>query len=177
MPAALDVDREQVRMLVVSVGCSEAARQTGINLNTVLQWSARFGWLKALQVKPVLPASMQQPAIGVISGANAQANVVREKLMETRENHLDTTLAVSRKMKALPVKKWLTKDGAQTLYANIKASALVGGWNADSRPDSPGKAFGGRNSGLEIDVETLESEPAEPVAEMEAGPSMDVNDY
>lgn len=83
MPAPLDVDREQVRMLVLAVGCSEAARQTGINLNTILQWSSRFEWLKPVAVKP-LPVSMAPtPVIGVINPGDALANTLKQRKNET----------------------------------------------------------------------------------------------
>lgn len=170
MPAALDVNREEVRMLVVSVGCREAARQMGLDENTVLQWSARYGWLKGLREKPALPLSMRQPVIGVISPANAQRNVLVEKLLQTRENHLDVALAVSERLKQLPASAHLDKDGAQVLLATGKHAALVGGWNADSRPDSPGKAFGSREQALVLDAELVEDN-----AETEV--SRDVEDY
>lgn len=41
---ALDVDREAVRLLALQYGVEEAATRTGLSLNTVKAWSARFQW-------------------------------------------------------------------------------------------------------------------------------------
>jgi hypothetical protein len=48
MAAPLDnVDRKAVKALIALFGPREAARQAGLNENTVLYWAARFGWKKA----------------------------------------------------------------------------------------------------------------------------------
>lgn len=46
MPAALDIDREAVRVLVVAIGPRAAARELGLPEATVQAWSARGGWLE-----------------------------------------------------------------------------------------------------------------------------------
>ena len=45
MPAPLAVDKEQVRMLVMSVGVREAARRCKISESTVQAWSAKGRWI------------------------------------------------------------------------------------------------------------------------------------
>lgn len=47
MPAALNVNREAVRVLVVAVGVREAARQMNIPAGTVLAWANRGQWLQS----------------------------------------------------------------------------------------------------------------------------------
>jgi hypothetical protein len=48
MPERLDnVDRKAVKALIALFGPREAARQAGLNENTVLFWAAKFGWKKA----------------------------------------------------------------------------------------------------------------------------------
>ncbi len=150
----LDVDREQVRMLVVDVGCHEAARRLGLNEGTVRQWDVRYKWTADIPRAKPLPVSRVQPVTLVTSPANAQRNVYVEKLLETRGNHLDGALAVSREIKGKSGVELL--ENIDKVLAAGKHAALVGGWNADSRPDSPGKAFGGRNAGLEIDADLTE---------------------
>ncbi len=39
------IDRESVRLLAIEFGVREAARRTGLNSNTVRQWSRRYHWL------------------------------------------------------------------------------------------------------------------------------------
>ncbi len=79
MPAELDVDKEQVRMLVLSVGAREAARRCNLKEDTVLQWSKRYGWLLHLREETKLPQSMQkQNVIGVISPADTLERLIRE---------------------------------------------------------------------------------------------------
>ena len=85
MPAALDVDKEQVRMLVLSVGVTEASRQTGIDLSTVKQWSARGKWLAHARPenRPQLPLSMQPR---VVTNVTKPADALEKLLVEGAKN-------------------------------------------------------------------------------------------
>lgn len=69
MQTAEAVDKEAVRAHVITHGAREAARAFGISENTVLSWSARYGWLtqagQKQEVQP-LPKSMQTAAISAI---------------------------------------------------------------------------------------------------------------
>ncbi len=75
-------------MLVLSVGVAEASRQTGIDLSTVKQWSARGGWLAHTRVKQEprpLPTSMQPTVVtGVTSPADALQAVLVERFSKTK---------------------------------------------------------------------------------------------
>ena len=51
MPAPLETDREQVRIVAVQIGVREAARQFGLSEETVKSWSKREGWLRDAQEK------------------------------------------------------------------------------------------------------------------------------
>jgi len=44
MPQALEIDRDEVKLIALSVGVREAARQYGLPEATVQAWSARYGW-------------------------------------------------------------------------------------------------------------------------------------
>jgi hypothetical protein len=48
MPAALDVDHEQVKAVAVQIGVREAARQFGLLESTVKSWSKREAWFKQI---------------------------------------------------------------------------------------------------------------------------------
>jgi DNA-binding transcriptional regulator YdaS (Cro superfamily) len=56
MPAALNVNREAVQALAVSIGVRAAARELGINESTVQQWSKRENWFPT--VKTVHPPTV-----------------------------------------------------------------------------------------------------------------------
>lgn len=84
MAAPRTDDREQVRMLVLSVGAREAARQAGIPENTVLAWCHRFGWLEHVKPQEIeLPASMRG-ASSAIKPADALQNILSERKLKTR---------------------------------------------------------------------------------------------
>jgi hypothetical protein len=101
--APLEVDREQMKMLVQSVGCSEAAKQTGVKLNTVLSWSAREGWLKELkEAKPVLPAHLQPRAIDAIKPVDALSNTLRERQEKTKLHQSKYVMRASEKLADIP---------------------------------------------------------------------------
>lgn len=84
MPAALDVNKEEVRMLVLSVGVREAARQMGLNEDTVSTWSANGGWLAHTkpQAKPLLPLSL----IPRSSITSKPADALQKALTERHEH-------------------------------------------------------------------------------------------
>lgn len=84
MPARLNVDREQVRMLVLSVGVREAARRVGLKEDTVAQWSCRGRWLAQPDPTPV-PPSVMRPVSDVIKlPADALAEVIAADGRATR---------------------------------------------------------------------------------------------
>lgn len=95
MPAPLDVNREAIKTLVLAVGCTEAAKQTGIPLNTILSWSARGNWLKP--AAPQLPPTVQPTAITAINPSDALANVLADNHKQTKLQLSKYTLDASKK--------------------------------------------------------------------------------
>jgi len=73
------VSRESVRVLAISVGVREAARQLGLNENTVRQWSSRFNWFQ----QPPQPPS-KRPVTTVTSPGDALLQHLNEHKNETR---------------------------------------------------------------------------------------------
>lgn len=59
--------REAVKTLAIAVGVREAARQLGINQNTVRQWSSRFKWFKQPDSIPVPPTITKQNGLSITS--------------------------------------------------------------------------------------------------------------
>lgn len=54
MPAALNVNREAVKMLAMSIGVREAARQMQLAESTVKSWSDREGWFAEPNKPPTM---------------------------------------------------------------------------------------------------------------------------
>lgn len=74
--APLAVDREAVKAHVQTHGARAAAEHYGLNVNTVLAWSRRFGWIKEVKAlsepKPeLLPASMQPKKVSAKTASGA----------------------------------------------------------------------------------------------------------
>lgn len=86
LPVQLDVNKEAIQTLVKAVGCTEAARQTGIPLNTILSWSARGKWLDLASVKPTLPPTVQPRAISAIIAPVALQNSLEGRKHTTKLN-------------------------------------------------------------------------------------------
>ena len=79
MPAPLDIDREQVRLLVQQHGVREAARMCGLAEPTVQAWSARYGWIRELTDRPHLPPTLiQRASTATIRPADANAELIRK---------------------------------------------------------------------------------------------------
>lgn len=85
MPAALDIDREAVRTLVVAVGVREAARQLSIAEATVQAWSARGKWVaEKHQAQAIANAKNLQPT--TTKPSQAMANVLDSRKLKSKFN-------------------------------------------------------------------------------------------
>lgn len=93
MPAALDIDREAVRVLVVAIGPRAAARELGLEEDTVCQWSSRYEWVKQaeeMRVKAAAANRERAKARGELSSvvskspADALAEVIATEGTATR---------------------------------------------------------------------------------------------
>jgi len=134
MPAPLDVDKEQVRMLVMSVGVREAARQLDISEDTVSAWSARGKWLEGIKKPTVIqkPASMQGASIAS-KPADVLANVLREDNEATR---IALSRAVRRGSEHLASDKTQPEEiigSHQALSSFATVAGKVHGWADDSK--------------------------------------------
>lgn len=134
MPAPLNVDREAVRVLAVAVGVREAARQMGLDENTVMQWSARYGWLKNTKPTQPLPKSMQPVDVVTVSGVSVSPAEALSNAMET----LSTNAKLGFLKASARVAEHLADDpDPESLLARAKSAAgwaktasLAGGWAA-----------------------------------------------
>lgn len=126
MPPPLDVDRDQVKMLVQEMGCTEAAKRTGVPLNTVLQWSSRFGWLKELRQPRPMPASMTPTSvIGVIKPADALQTAIQEHGTATKLSALRYARKAVEHAEQLPAKEALAE--AQNVKAVLQGMVIADG--------------------------------------------------
>lgn len=130
MPPPLAIDKEQVRMLVLSVGVREAARQLDLNQETVAAWSARGDWLAHTREKPVLPKSMQPIASGAsIKPADALTEILTTEAKETRQ-FLSKTAHKAAKRASEQTGNEIIASSDKVLNIG-KLAALTHGWNKD----------------------------------------------
>lgn len=110
-------------MLVMELGCTEAAKRTGIPLNTVLSWSARGNWLKP---EARLPATVMPRAIDAIKPADALQSKLAELDSETR-----LSLAKGLHKGAEHVAQLAGPDilaEAKSIHSLTQSTALVHSW-------------------------------------------------
>lgn len=166
MPAALDVNKEEVRMLVLAVGVREAARQMGINEKTVLHWSHTGSWLASTRAQPAsLPRPASQVPRSVVSVVPAKA---LENVLKERQNHTKLGLSLyaaraSRVASRIPKHELLEHAPSVKAIADIAAKV----WPEQGIPSMRISMFG--SSG--IDVESLPE--AHVTLEMPADPPPD----
>lgn len=134
MPAALDVNREAVRLLVVQYGVREAARQMGLNEDTVAAWSARGKWLADLPRSVPLPPSMVRPASDASNPAQALAKAMLEDSVQTRASLLRTTRRAVARAERCDDDELMTQEVAGVLHSHAKTAALAGGWATQTGP-------------------------------------------
>lgn len=130
----LEIDRDQVRLLVVQHGVRETARILGLPMATVAAWSARGDWLKPAPVQSLPRSMVQAPASGAINVAQKALAAYQEDRLQTR---LGASRVVRRAVQTLERKDddELLVDGGQTIKTVVQSAAIVHGW-ADQ---SPGK--------------------------------------
>lgn len=128
MPAALDIDREAVRVLVVAVGVRAAAREMGLSEDTVSAWSARGKWLEHVRTAPVVPVSMQKVESGASkSPAMAMAEVMSDLDSRTRIGFARASAKIAEDAADKPVTALL--EDAQAVNTWAKTAALAHGWS------------------------------------------------
>lgn len=69
----MQVNKEAVRVLVQSVGYTEAANQTGIDRNTLYQWNRRYAWNVPVQ------HSQEASVRTVRSAGDAHAQILADR--------------------------------------------------------------------------------------------------
>jgi uncharacterized protein YjcR len=122
MPAALDVNREAVRMLAIQVGVREAARRLDLAESTVQSWSEREKWF----ADPKKP-----PTMLVATNATSPAEELARELAKF-ENETKRGLALAaRNMTAKAINAPLKQAG--NVHKVAQTAAIVHGWNTDRR--------------------------------------------
>lgn len=132
MPAALDVNWNEVRTLAIAIGLKAASERLGLPYDAVRQRSSREEWFTALPRNQTLPATVRQPVTLVTSPAKAMADELADLGSKSR-------LSLARGL-AKASDHIATMEGPQILdrSADVKQTvqsiAAVHGWAAQSGP-------------------------------------------
>lgn len=129
MPAALEIDRSQVQMLVLTYGVREAARQLGLSEGTVGAWSARGRWLADAPKSVPPPKSMVQ-TVQTVSPVNALQNRMREDALHGRAAALSVTRKALERANQYDADELMVPDVAQVVSTYVKSAATAGGYAA-----------------------------------------------
>jgi hypothetical protein len=154
MPAPLDVDREQVRMLAMQVGPREAARRMGLSEDTVLAWSRREGWLDGIRLPPPLPKSMQPTAIAALKRpADALRDCLAEDGQATRVAGMRyARRVIERAAQVAEDEPDKALESAQNVKGALQSAAIAGGWASNVQVDVRLGVFGPSDGGQVTDV-------------------------
>lgn len=123
MPA---VDREAVKTLAIAVGVREAARQTGINHNTILSWSKRDKWFAPTLQPPSVIRQNGDAISAIITPSDALAATLADFSKKTRLNLAEGLCKASEVVRKMPGKQVLKQ--ARQVKDIVGSSAQVGGW-------------------------------------------------
>lgn len=114
-------------MLVMEVGCTEAAVRTGLPLNTVLSWSARGNWLKPAAQK--LPPTVRPTIRAIIAPAEALAQCIAEDGRATRAAGMRyARRTVEHAANLSEVAPGEALEQSQNVKASLQSAAIAGGW-------------------------------------------------
>ena len=149
MPAALEIDREQVRIVAVQIGVREAARQFGLPEATVQAWSAREEWFAKKREQEQIVESARNQKIerqGLQPVATkTAAEVLRDYSGTTRLSHAKVADKVAKSLEIKDADELLVN--MQNVLSAGKHAALVHGWQAGT---------GGTSVRLDLLAGTLE---------------------
>lgn len=125
--APADIDHEQVRMLVLTLGVRAAARKLNLSENTVLAWSRKGGWLA--HARPVVAETLPIPptisqTLTTISPADALRDVLAEDSRETRISLSRSARRMAQDAEAAPL------ESAGDVLQVAKVAAMVHGWES-----------------------------------------------
>lgn len=164
MPAALDVNWGEVRMLAVQIGVREAARRLDLSEEAVKKRCTREGWLAGLPRNVPLPPTMVRSVPNVPSASQIM-------VQELVQNGQKSRLALSRGLRKA-AEHVEHMDGQEILIdaQNIKSTAqslsLVHGWQnqAPTAKISLSLVAGQEQQPMTIDAEftdmqTIEDDP------------------
>lgn len=150
MPQALEVDREHVKLIAFQVGVREAARQLGLNEDTVMQWSKREKWseqfAQAQQAKEVkigkqpLEAHVSRNPLEVLARLGDKSKLRAAKVGD------NTLRAISRRKEDKLI------ASAPAYLATVNALAKVHGWGSDGKNNS------GINLAIQVNAANVPSE-------------------
>lgn len=129
MPAALEIDREQVRIVAVQIGVREAARQFGLSEETVKSWSKREGWLvQDTENKELVEQATKQlrEKQGLPPVAPTAAEILRNYSGTTRLSHAKVAEKVAKSLEIKDADEILVN--MPNVLAAGKHAALVHGW-------------------------------------------------
>ena len=126
MSSAARAIQEQVRVLALQIGVRPAARQLGLNEDTVCSWSKRYNWdTPTIQPGPENSASKLQ-------ATHVGDTIARELAENERETKLGLSKhakhAISAINKSKHPAKW-TKEA----HDIAKVAGIVHGWNSQDK--------------------------------------------
>lgn len=121
MPAALDVNKEEVRMLALSLGVREAARKMGIPESTVQYWSMTGKWFAHLKPRPLeqRPASLIPRSTVSTKPADALQSVVAENKVKTKVSQSNYLAKASKALENVPDAELLSVTDAALQLATM----------------------------------------------------------
>lgn len=127
MPAALDIDREAVRVLVQAVGVRPAARELGIPEATVQAWSARGNWRpdEIREERAIAIAATKVQPSGP-NPAEAMANILESLSHRSRLGFAKASAKVAEDAADKPVAELI--EDAQAINTWAKTASLAHGW-------------------------------------------------
>jgi hypothetical protein len=131
----LNIDKEQVRMLVLAVGVREAARQMGLKENTVTAWACRYHWLaecKPAALTPLPPSMRPIDVVGVITPSEALENVLKRDADSTKTALSKAARRGAEAIAEMPLEEAL--EQTQALVGLSKVAEKVHGWGANQGP-------------------------------------------
>lgn len=134
MPAALEVDHEQVRIVALAIGVREAARQFGLTEDCVRTWSSREGWLKDqresdLQTESLLAQKRERQGLSPTATANA-SDILKEFGHETRLSHAKVARKIGKKLENVDEDELLMQ--MPNVLSAAKHASVVFAWSGTS---------------------------------------------
>jgi Putative ATPase subunit of terminase (gpP-like) len=128
------IDREAVKTLAIAVGVRQAARELGLNEDTVCSWAKREKWF-TVEAKPQPPSQAIIPQALQAKPSDALASILSDENRETKLSLSRGVRRLAKHIENLPAEMLFV--GADKVKQAVASASQIHGWEESKGTAGP----------------------------------------